>query len=56
MKLSNRSLGQKQRRANETMAKGLIGLFIGLLSLGWTIAKWTIFLPITLLFVIFKKK
>ena len=56
MKLSKRSFGQKQRRAKEAAAKGIIDLFIGLLSLGWTIAKWTIFLPITLLFVIFKKK
>jgi hypothetical protein len=55
MKLSKRSLGQQQRRGNEKTAKGLIDLFIGLLSLGWTISKWTIFLPITLLFVIFKK-
>lgn len=57
MKLpNNRSLGQRKRRANEAAAKGLIDLFIGLLSLAWTIIKWTIFLPITLLFVLFKKK
>ena len=56
MKLNKRGQGQRNRRAKETLAKGLIDLFIGLLSLAWTIVKWTIFLPITLLFVIFKKK
>lgn len=49
MKNYNRSLGQKKRKVKESIAE----LFINLI---WLTLKWTVFLPITLLFILFKKK
>ena len=49
MKNYNRSLGQKKRKAKESIAELLVNLI-------WVALKWTFFLPITLLFVLFKKK
>lgn len=49
MKNYNRSLGQKKRKAKEGIAELLVNLI-------WLALKWTVFLPITLLFVLFKKK
>lgn len=49
IKNHNRSLGQKKRKAKESIAE----LFINLI---WLLLKWTVFLPITLLFILFKKK
>lgn len=49
MKNYNRSLGQKKRKAKESIAELLVNLI-------WLSLKWTVFLPITLLFVLFKKK
>lgn len=43
-----RSLGQKKRKAKKDVAELLLGLI-------WAILKYTIFLPITLLFLIFKR-
>lgn len=48
MKLNKKSAGQNTRRAKEGIAE-LIVMSI------WGILKWTLFLPITLLFKIFKK-
>lgn len=49
MKNINRSLGQKKRKAKEGLAELIVNLL-------WTALKWTVFLPITLLFILFKKK
>lgn len=48
-KYNKRGQGQRNRRAKEGIAEGIVMLI-------WGLMKWTIFLPITLLFVIFKKK
>jgi len=49
MKNLNRSLGQKKRKAKEGVAELIVNLI-------WIALKWTFFLPITLLFMLFKKK
>jgi len=49
MKANKRGVGQAKRRAKEGLAETLV-MFI------WGILKWTIFLPITLIALIFKKK
>lgn len=41
----NRKLGQRKRRANETIAGAIVDLIVFVL-------KWTIFLPITLIILI----
>ena len=49
MKFNTRGQGQRNRKAKKVFAE----LFVmGI----WWIMKWTIFLPFTLLYVIFKKK
>ena len=48
VKLNKRGQGQRNRRAKE-------GIIEGLVTIIWGLMKWTIFLPITLLFLIFKK-
>ena len=45
MKNINRSLGQKKRKAKEGLAELIVNLL-------WTALKWTVFLPITLLFIL----
>jgi|TARA_B110000238_G_scaffold166020_1_gene181519 hypothetical protein len=49
MKLNKKGQGQRNRKAKEGLAEGLVMLV-------WGILKWTIFLPITLVLLIFKKK
>ena len=49
MKLNKKGQGQRNRKAKEGLAAGLVMLV-------WGILKWTIFLPITLVLLIFKKK
>ena len=49
MKNSKRSLGQKKRRAKEGIAELIVNVV-------WFSLKWTVFLPFTLLFIVFKKK
>jgi len=48
-KLNKRGQGQRNRKVKQGLAEALV-MFI------WGILKWTIFLPITLIFLIFKKK
>lgn len=48
MKKINRSIGQKKRKAKNDMAEGCLTLI-------WTVLKYTIFLPITLIYLIYKK-
>lgn len=49
MKNFNRSLGQKKRKTKESLAELIVDLI-------WTVLKWTVFLPITLLFILIRKK
>ena len=48
-KLNKRGQGQRNRKIKESIAESIIMLI-------WGIMKWTIFLPITLLVLLFKKK
>jgi|TARA_B100000497_G_scaffold121920_1_gene152353 hypothetical protein len=49
MKNIKRSVGQKKRKAKEGFAELI-------LSLIWGLMKWTIFLPFTIIFMLFKNK
>lgn len=48
MKLNKRGLGQSKRKVKKDLAEGMFSLI-------WTILKWTILLPFTILYLIFKK-
>jgi len=48
MKLNKRGLGQRKRKVKQDLAEGMFSLI-------WTILKWTILLPFTILYLIFKK-
>jgi|SaaInlStandDraft_2_1057019.scaffolds.fasta_scaffold1015722_1 hypothetical protein len=47
MKLNKRGLGQRKRKVKQDLAEGMFSLI-------WTILKWTILLPFTILYLIFK--
>jgi len=49
MKFNKRAVGQRKRKFENDMITGLFNLI-------WSILKWTIFLPFTILFKIFKNK
>tara|TARA_B100001057_G_C22858259_1_gene953489 strand:- start:401 stop:556 length:156 start_codon:yes stop_codon:yes gene_type:complete len=48
MKLNKKGLGQRKRKVKQDLAEGIFSLI-------WTILKWTILLPFTIIYMMIKK-
>jgi len=48
MKLNKKGLGQRNRKVKKDLAESII-------SLTWTLLKWTILLPFTIIYFVIKK-
>ena len=56
MKFNARGQGQRNRKSKKVFAELFVMGIWWIMKGIWWIMKWTIFLPFTLLYVIFKKK